>query len=169
MTPKQIELAYAGVIVLVLLGLAGFYGWRQWQALRRLRTQAELDREDRRYHHRQAWRRLICCSLMAVLAGMIVSFYVLGLNDRAAELRPGPEGDPVAQQIAEDARQDFVNFLSIYWMSATFLIVAILFLALFDLMAIRQYGLRHLRRLQSDHRAVLEQQVASLRSQRNGD
>ncbi|MGE3806439.1 MAG: hypothetical protein AB7K24_17360 [Gemmataceae bacterium] len=168
MDPKQAEIVYAGAIVLVLFGLAGFYGWRQLQTLRQLPGNPDLDADDRRYHHSQAWRRLICCVLMGLLASMMVGYYALGIHERGARVRPAAIDDPAAKQAAEDARQNYISLLSVYWLTATGLIVAILFLAMFDLMAIRRYGLRHMRRLQSDHRAMLEQQVAAMRSQRNG-
>ena len=41
-------------------------------------------------------------------------------------------------------------------------------LAFFDLFAIRRFGRRHYRQIQDDRRAMIERQVALLRTQRNG-
>ena len=65
------QLFFGIVIVLVLLGLAGYYAWRQVQTLRRLRWETELSEDDRRYTTRLAWRRLLCCGLMVLLAGLM--------------------------------------------------------------------------------------------------
>src|SRR5204863_5194109 len=79
------HLGYAFIVV-VLLVLAGYYGWRQVQALRRLRSAGDLPQEERTYIRHQAWRRLFCCGLMVLLAGMLIGSSVLGLETRASQL-----------------------------------------------------------------------------------
>lgn len=162
------ELFCAILIVLVLLALAVFFGLRQVRLLRSLAGSTELASEDRRYYRRQAWRRLVCCGLMVIFAAMLGGWYGFGLNQRAEELRA--EG-----RIAADAgagftveQQRVVNLLSIYWMIATLVLLAMICLAFVDLWAIRRFGLRHLRQIQSDRRAMIEQEMANLRTQRNG-
>src|ERR1700680_2985660 len=67
-----LEMIFAGLIVVVLISVAVYYGPRQWQALRKLRTENDLDAADRRYIHRQAWRRLVNSGLMLLLAALLV-------------------------------------------------------------------------------------------------
>ena len=57
MEASLFELIFAGLIVVVLISVAVYYGPRQLQALRNLRTDGELDARDRRYLRAQAWRR----------------------------------------------------------------------------------------------------------------
>ena len=44
----------------------------------------------------------------------------------------------------------------------------LLFLTAYDLWAIRRYGLRHLRQIQADRQAMIEQEISIIRTQRNG-
>jgi hypothetical protein len=46
--------------------------------------------------------------------------------------------------------------------------MVIVLLAALDLWGIRRYARRHLRHLQQEHRAQLEEDLASFRSKRNG-
>jgi hypothetical protein len=165
------EYVAASLIVLILLGVAGFYGRRQWQMLRSLRSDSELAPEDRGYVLAQCWRRLLGCALMVAFAGMLAGWYVFGLNQQAEELRQqGQEATIRAEapgEFDQEQRHSFHVF-STYWIIAVLLLFAIVILAFADMLAIRRYGLRHLRRLQSDRRAALEREVAIFRNQRNG-
>ena len=69
------QIVFGIVLVVVLLGMAGFFGWRQLLTLRIVRTSAALADEDRRYMRRQAWRRLTCSVVMVVLAGRKEELY----------------------------------------------------------------------------------------------
>jgi len=157
-----IEYVFAALIVLVLAGLAAYFGWRQWQTLRGLRSQENLSTEDRRYIRRQAWRRVAGCALMALLAGMLVGWYALGFRQQALDLGQGAPGPPNAEQ------QGILNRSLAYVGTAVLLLMGMLLLAAVDLWAIRRFGIRHLRQIQADRRAMIERQAARLRSRRNG-
>jgi hypothetical protein len=165
------ELVIAAGIILVLLGLAGHFARRQWQTLRSLRDQPDLSPEDRSYYRSQTWRRLTGCLLMVAFAGMLAGWYVLGLSQQAENLRrqgeeQAAQADPPGKLDKEQQRS--VNVFSTYWIIATLLLMAMIVLACTDFWAIRRYGLRHLRRIQSDRRAALEKDIALYRSRRNG-
>jgi hypothetical protein len=168
----KLEFFYASVIIIVLAGLAGYFGWRQWQALAALRRLGdELPEDDRRYEYGKAWRRLAGCVLMGVLAVLFAGSYLLDLNERAVAL--GHEGrtaagDAAPAPVMNAEQQRFVNFFSTYWIVLVGIVMALLCLAAVDLWAIRRYGLRHLRQIQSDRRAMLQEQLAILRRERNG-
>jgi hypothetical protein len=166
----KLEFFYATLIVVILAGLAGYFGWRQWQALRELRVADHLTAEDRRYEYGKVWRRLASCLLMGALALLFAGAYLLDLNERAVELgqhrAAAAENGKPPEMSAEQKR--FVNFYSVYWTVSVLVLLAILGLAALDLWAIRRYGLRHYRKIQSDRRAMIEQQVAILRRDRNG-
>jgi len=80
------ELAVILVFVAVLLGLAGYFGWRQVQTLRRLRLQTELPPEDQNYYKHQSWRRLVGCALMILLAALLSGWYLLGFDTQTVAL-----------------------------------------------------------------------------------
>ena len=61
-----------------------------------------------------------------------------------------------------------LNLFFLNWLGAFLVLMAILYLAAADLWAIRQYSLRHHRKIQADRRAMIEDQAARMRRQRNG-
>lgn len=195
------QLVFGSSLVVILLALAGYYAWRQRQALRGLREADDVPLEDRRYARRMAWRRLVGSGLMAVFAGMLVgSFFLQSHWHRLEEKRKaaldqagalaastaGLIGAPLGQgpalaaaallpgrtaglTDAERNRQRAFDLLySSYWLVALLVVLGILSLAAVDFWAIRRFGLRHFRQIQADRRAMLEDQIARFRRQRNG-
>ena len=164
------EAFLAAFLVLLLLALAGYFGRRQLQTLRAWRGAGEMSTEDRYYSYRQAWRRLLGCALMVVLAGLLGGWYLSGLDHETRHL--STERDVAAGQAdpaplnAEQKRS--VNQYVWYWIVATLVVLGMLILAIIDLMAIRRYGIRHLRKIQTERRAMIEQELSAYRSQRNG-
>src|SRR6266851_2321076 len=160
------ERLLAVAIVVVLFGLAGYFGWQQWRAIQRLRQAKNLHPEDRRYHRLHAGRVFICCVLMIMVAGMVGGWYVLGLEGSLGEL-----GHPAVDQPANPDHLDFaqkrsLTFFTLYWILAILLLVAMVYVAFMDLWAIRRFGLRHMRQIQADRRAMLERQIELLRAER---
>jgi hypothetical protein len=162
----NVSLEYAGatVIVLVLLGLAGYFGRKQVQTLRGLRGRDNDTPEERRYQRNQAWLRLVSCGLMVVLAGLLAWTYLTGQERHATEL--GEMRQANVELSAEQrgaARQWFA-----YWVAMTGVLFLIMALAVVDLLTIRRFGLKQYRKIQDDRRAMIERQLALLRSRRNG-
>ncbi len=170
MDQHQLELLFVCVLVVLLLGLAGFFGWRQWQTLRGMRLQSELSADDQSYLKHQSWRRLVGCALMVVLAALLAGAYWIDFDARAAAIA----GHVHAAESADTARQRgveqqrFINLFSFYWIFTILVLLAMVCLGAIDLLAIRRYGIRSLRKIQSERRAMIEDQVAIFRSQRNG-
>lgn len=163
------EQLLAVVIVTVLIGLAGFFGWQQARAIGRLKQSENLHPEDRRYHRLHAGRVFICCVLMIMVAGMVGGWYVFGLAGNLGELGHQAADQPASPDHPLDAAQKrSLTFFTIYWILAILLLLAMVYVAFMDLWAVRRYGLRHIRQLQADRRAMLERQIALLRSERNG-
>ncbi|HZU37313.1 MAG TPA: hypothetical protein VFA18_15425 [Gemmataceae bacterium] len=154
-----LEYTLAVVIVLGLLSLAGFFGWRQWQTLHRLPAQDDLPDEDRRYFRRQAWLRLVGCGLMVILAGLLVTWYLLGPNE-LAEQAHGQPATPAQQRVVTRSIACVTGVFAV--------LLALVGLATLDVLAIRRFGLRHYRRIQADRRAMIARQLARLQSERNG-
>jgi hypothetical protein len=164
-----VELTFGVLLVVVLLALAGFFAWQQGLALRGLRRAPDLSPEDRRYTRNQAWRRLVCSGLMVLLAVMLgVWLFYLGkplgelaaLSDAARD-----RGQPM--QLDPEQKRSATLYLY-YWLFALMLLLALISLAAVDFFAIRRYGQRHYRQIQADRRAMIEQELVRLRSQRNG-
>lgn len=172
MGANGIELTLATGIVILLVYLAAYFARRQWQTLRTLRTDTEQSPEDRAYHLAQAWRRLIGCALMVAFAGMLAGWYGFGLSRQAEELRQegqdavAIQGEPGGEFTPEQRR--VYRLVTAYWIIAILLLMAMVALACSDIWAIRRYGMRHLRRIQSDRKAAIEKEIAAYRSRRNG-
>jgi hypothetical protein len=159
------EILFAAVLIVVLLGLAGYYAWRQVQTLRGLRGQENLPPEDQRYVRNQAWRRLACSGLMVVFAGLLAGWFFLGpivqsMIDQAENTNGGPALGAEEKPLA--------RFVTAYWISALLVLLGMVLLALWDMLAIRRFGARQFRKLQADRRAMIERQAARLRHEGNG-
>ena len=64
--------------------------------------------------------------------------------------------------------KDFLHLWGGLWIAILLLLMAIIFLAAWDLWAIRLYSVREHRKIQADRRAMIERQAARMRRQRNG-
>ena len=163
------QIVFGTLLVVLLLGLAGYYAWRQMQALRGLRDAEESPPDERRYLVRRAWRRLFGCVLMVVLAVMLGGMMLFlenpakELADFIAEARERGE-EP---ELSDQQRQLRVLY-AVWNISLLIALLAILATAAIDLLATRRFSLTQLRRIQSDRRAMIERQVARLRQERNG-
>jgi hypothetical protein len=162
------QIIFGVLLVIVLLGLAGFYSWRQWAVLRGLREARDLSPEDRRYMRRQAWRRIVCSALLVVMAGLLAGHYEF--EDRYRKIVAEGEANRLRGEKPElDAEgRQFLQLYQVYWLVTLVVLLAIITLAGIDLVAIRRYGRRHYRQIQADRRAMIENEIARLRSQRNG-
>ncbi len=149
------ELGIGLTLAGILIFLAVFFGLRQRHTLAQLRQDGQLSTDDRLYLVRQIRRRLICSVLMIVLAGLLVGGFFL------PEVAAPAEGEPISEQ-AKDA----LRATSAYWIIALFVLLAILFLASFDFLATARFGMRRVRQLENDRRAVLEMEAARLRRRR---
>jgi hypothetical protein len=165
-----LEMIFAGLIVVVLISVAVYYGPRQWQALRKLRTEDDLDAADRRYIRRQAWRRLLNSGLMLLLAALLVGSYIVGQERQAVEIgaKSANRPDTATGAGPSPEQERFLNRYRNTWILIGLVLLAILCLAFADLWAIRSFGLRHYRKIRAERREVIQREVARLRSQRNG-
>jgi hypothetical protein len=164
------ENIFAVLIFFVLFCLAYYFGRQQMQALRWLHTQPNIPSEDEQYARRQIKLRLIGCGLLVLLGSQVAGAYLFGLEDRIRDLaqhvqRQQQAGEPIALTPEQQALR---TVYGIYWIAALVVLSAIVFLAAFDIWAIRRYGRRHLKKIQDERRAMLEGQVARMRTERNG-
>jgi hypothetical protein len=161
------EQVLAVAIVTVLVGLAGYFGWQQLQAIRRLKQTENLHPEDRRYHRLHAGRVFVCCVLMIMVAGMVGGWYVLGFEGSARDFgRQATDQTADSNHTLDPDQKRSLTFFTVYWILAILLLLAMVYVAFMDLWAIRRFGLRHMRQIQADRRAMLERQIAQLRAER---
>jgi H+/gluconate symporter-like permease len=154
------QIVFGSSLVAVLLGLAFYYARQQLQVLRKTAGSAEAHSSEGVYLRRQAWRRLACSALMVLLAVLLAGALIF-LEEPAQRL---------AEQGAEAAEapehRAFVNFLAYYWIVFLLLLLALVVLAGIDFWAVRRFGLRELKRIQDDRRAMIARQSALLRQKR---
>ena len=149
----------------VMVSVSGYFTWKQFRILRDLKAEQNLPPEDRSYVYKQAWRRLISCALMMVVACLLSSSFFTGLETQATRLAE-QRSDPTFTLSPED--KQFLKLYGAYWIAVLLLVLAIVILAGVDIWAIRRYGNWHRGQIQDDQIAMLENQLARLRSQRNG-
>jgi uncharacterized membrane protein YjgN (DUF898 family) len=165
---ERMQIILGVAVIVILLAMAGWFAWQQFRTRQTLRRAPDLDPEERRYLQGQVRRRLLCSALMILLAGLLAtSFYLEGpaselVREGEANRERGERPRPTPEQ------EQFVNIYSAYWAFVLLVLLGVVVLAGMDLMAIRRYGVRQLSRIRADRRAMLEGEVARLRSQRNG-
>jgi hypothetical protein len=160
---ERTEIGFGALLVATLVGMAAFFVWRQWRGLRTLTSVDRLSSEDRRYSRIQVWRRTACSLLMLVLAALLaiwLFYYGWSVSDLMAKGKAVTELEPGQRRLLGESLT-LVNLMLV-------VLLGIIILAGWDLLAIRRYGRRHLRQIQADRRAMIEDQVTRVRSQRNG-
>jgi hypothetical protein len=151
----------------LLLLLAGFSMRRQLAVLRRLRQETLVPSDDRSYLRNQAYRRLVIGVFLLGLAGMLAGSYLSGMERHADEIGQKKEAREDGEKPPAD--KDFIRLYSLYWIGILVLLFLIISLAIVDLWATRRYAWQQLRRIQAEHRAVLERDLALYRQQKAND
>jgi hypothetical protein len=157
----------ACLLVLTVFGVSAYFARQQVQTLRGLPLLAEVSPEDRRYYHNQAWRRLFGCALLVAIGILIAAAYLSGLIDRIdaiGDIRQARVQD--AGKPLDPAQTRDVEFFYYFVIAVLLMLMVLLFVAAWDVWAIRRYGARHYRRIQDDRRAMIERQLVQLRRER---
>ena len=157
----------AALLVLTLFIVSGYFGWQQVQTLGGLRRIQSLSREDYLYFRNQAWRRLLGCTLMVAIGALISWWFLSGLIDRIDAIGEAKLAQPqgAKQPLDPEQRRTALAF-SYTVIGALTLLMLVLFVAAWDVWAIRRYGARHYRRIQEDRRAMIQRQLVQLRKER---
>jgi hypothetical protein len=163
------ELGLTLTLAAVLVGLAVYFGRRQFQTLRLLAAPDAITVDDRRYLRTQAYRRLFCSALMLVFAAFLVGglFLWIEYRDIDKQIQLMKAEDPSAS-LTQD-QNDFVRLFTTYWIAALLVLMVLVALAGLDFWATARYGLNQVRRLQADQRALLQQHATQRRRDRNGN
>ena len=162
---------FALIVAGILLLIAVYSIRRQLDNLKRLKRDTHVPSDDRRYQTNQARRRIATGCLMIVLAGMLSSVYLTGMDERA--IRLGDENRPVdengkKQEMSEDDK-NFIRFYIGWWIAILLLIFLVLSFAIVDIWSTRRYAWSQIKRISSEHREVLERDLAMYRQQKLND
>jgi hypothetical protein len=162
------QIVYGVLIVVVTAGLGGYYAWRQWQTLRRLRADTALDDDERAFQRNQAWRRLAGAALLLLIAGVFVS--VLCFEGPAARLvKAGEENAALDEKRPlNEPEKDFVRLYGGSVIVLLLLLLGLIGIAGYEIFAIRRYSVQQMRRIQDERRAMIASETARLRRERNG-
>jgi ABC-type Fe3+ transport system permease subunit len=164
-----VESICATLIVVVLVCLSLYFGRQQQQSLRWLRGQTDLSLEDRSYHRRQAWLRLINCGLMLLLA-FLVGVYYLVYNVPVTALAELQQARAQRNEVVPLTPEELQlrRVFAAVCLAMLVILMTIVFLVAADIWAIRRYGRRHLRKINDDRRAMIDGELSRMRSERNG-
>ncbi|HMO35993.1 MAG TPA: hypothetical protein PKA06_08120 [Gemmatales bacterium] len=152
-----------GISTLVAVGL----GYRQWKARAWLKQhRATLSPDDVAYHTWSIRRRLLGCFLLLLLAAMLAGIYLFPIASGLDELMAlGENAKNTGQKLSAEQRAFLYNAMS-YVAGVLLVLMGIFFVAGWDIMAIRRYGIRHRQRIRDDRRAMLERQLPILYAER---
>lgn len=162
------EYVWGVLIIVVLVLLTVYYGWRQVQTLAWLRQRDVLPPDDRDYYRRRSYRRLLGCGLTLLLALLFAGLFwfdILGELDRLVAL--GRTARETGTTLTAQERE-FLQFGFRYLGAILAVLFAWLCLALVDFVATRRYGQRKRKRIRDDREAMLARQLPLLRRSRNG-
>jgi len=138
-----------GIVIAVLLFIiAGYFIHRQRLTLQSLHTDPHMPSEQRRYLHKQSWRRIFGALMLAILGAMMFGSVFLDYD-------PNAGAQPGELAIDKEAAKQAVRFLSFYLMTMLLVLMVILALAVLDFWAIARYSVYQQRQLVHEHQAML--------------
>lgn len=153
------QLIFGSLLVLILLGSAGIFAWRQGVALRALhQRKAEISEQEAQFQRRQITRRLICSGLMGLLAILLGAAMIF---------LEGPTQRIVDTGITNAGERELFKAYGYYWIAFLLILFGLLVMAGADFWANRQHGLKQYRKLQADRKAMIKEQIAEMRQKRN--
>jgi hypothetical protein len=164
-----LQLICVALAIPVLLGVAFVFGWQQCVALRGLRNRPELPLAESRQQRGQAYRRLLTCGLLALLA-LLLAGARLFLEERADNLideQRAQAQEEGAEPPFTPEQRNFARFYGAYWIGCLVVLMAVVGLAGIDLWETRRRGLRERRKLLDDQRVMLRRQITRLRQERD--
>jgi len=152
-----------GVTVIAAVAL----GYRQLKVRQWLKAhEVSLSTEDIAYHRWSITRRLIGCVLLLILGAMIAGIYLFDIASGLEELMAlGDKVKGTGLKLSPE-QESFLYFSLRYVACLLLVLMLIFFLAGWDILAIRRFGIRHRQRIRDDRRAMLERQLPILYAER---
>jgi hypothetical protein len=187
-------LIFGTILVMVLWCVATVYFVRQLGALRRLRGSPDLPEDESTYQRQQAWRRLAGSLLMFLLCALLAGYLIFleapaqQLAEQRAAARaaqgasivgllasPPGEGPFLAASALNGHEMPltpdedlFARFFAGFWVFFLLVLLAVVVLAALDLWATRRYAVRERQKIRDERRAVVAEELARLRRERDG-
>jgi len=151
------ETIVAGLLVVVTLGVAGVFGWRQFRQARRFKITPPSD--EQRFMYRVARRRLVISVMLALVGLAIAAMYISGLENSIPSMTQaqGHPAPPVEKTTAKIYLWCWIVILS--------LLLAVVIAVGIDLWDVRRHWRRALQQIQSDRRQMLDAQLPRLRDE----
>src|SRR5262245_14151160 len=156
----------ASILVLVVFVAAAYFAWQQARILVGLRRAAGLSPEDYRYLRNQGWLRLFGCVLLVTVGVLMPWYYVGGMDAHIDALGAAREAQANGGPPLNAEQQQSARFAAGLVVTVLILLMVLMFVAAWDVWAIRRFGARHYRRIQDDRRAMLQRQLAQVRRER---
>lgn len=147
------ELIFGLMLVIGLLVAAGTFGWAQRAALSRADL---LPDEERLYERRRAYRRLVGCALLAVMAILLVVQYLLWEWRVKLVVQPIPDEDKMA-----------VRFWIGSWIALLLCLLVVVSLSAYEAFVVRYRTLKQYHALSEERRAMIQRQAERLRDEHN--
>jgi hypothetical protein len=154
--------------VVFLLGLAGYYGWRQRQTILRLRTDSSLSVAERAFLSGQARRRIVGCLFMALFAVQLLGLFpfedrVAALGQAGQEARERGENPTMTPE-----QKTFFHQYVAYVIGLLLVLLILIAIAGMEFFAIRRFSILQVRQIQADRREMIADETARLRRERDG-
>jgi hypothetical protein len=147
------EAIFGGVLVVGLLAAAVVFAWAQRAALSRATT---LPDEERAFERRRAYRRLVSCGLLALMAVLLVVQYFLWEWRVKGIADPVPEEDKV-----------FVRLWMGVIIGLLLALLTVVVLAAIEAFTTRSFALKQYRKLSDERRAMIQRQADRIREGRD--
>jgi hypothetical protein len=147
------EAIFGGVLVVGLVAAAAVFAWAQRAALSRAAT---LPDEERAFERRRAYRRLVSCALLVVMAALLVVQYFLWEWRVKGIPVPVPEDEKVYIRLWGGA---IIGLLLV--------LLAVVVLAAIEAFTTRSFALKQYRKLSAERRAMIQRQADRIREGRD--
>ncbi len=161
------QIIFGALLILLLLGMASVFAWKQGRVLRSVQVE-DLPPDERRFMRSQAWRRLFGSGLMGLLAVLMTAHFYL--EEPAGQLvREGEEHAAHGERVPPTPEQQrFVDSYRLFWGGFLLVLLALICLAAVDAFATRRFGFMQYRKIQEERKAMIENELGRIRSQKNG-
>jgi hypothetical protein len=151
-------------LIVILAAISFVFAWRQVKTWKWLKTQEQMQPEDRKYYRRQIIRRLIGCGLTLTLAGMLIGMLPMmkGLDELGERGEQAKKDDTKLTDEEKAFMRSSLTYVGVL-MLVLFVLLIVVFL---DVVSIRRFGMRHRKRIRDDRKAMLMRQLPLLRRDR---
>jgi len=149
----SVDVTIATLLVVVTLGVASFFGWRQFWQIRRLKI--DTPSSEQQFMLRVARRRLVISVLLVLVAIGIATLYVSGLE----------EAIRVLHEMADPEKRQTAKLYVWIWLSILVILLAIVTLVGIDLWDVRRHWRQSLQQIRDERREMMDEQLAKLRDE----